>query len=132
MSLRIVSGKMSAADPDPPDGWAARLAKLIPAEALGLYGAGSALVPDDKVVGLWILAAACLVFAGALRYVATQDDAGKPQIIAVVLALISFVLWVVALQPPSGPVDLGDNAYLGGLAALLWGTIVPAFYKGER
>ncbi|MCG8506937.1 MAG: hypothetical protein MI755_20195 [Sphingomonadales bacterium] len=141
MSLRIIRSSVGTGDVAAPkaltqgtqreDGWGSRIAKLIPAEALGLYGAGSA-VAGGKALGLWILAAACLVLSGVLRYRATQDPAtGSPQWSAVIIAVISFTLWVVALEPPAGPIELGENAYLAAIFALIWGAAVPAFYKGD-
>jgi tetrahydromethanopterin S-methyltransferase subunit C len=114
------------------DGWSSRLAKLIPAEALGLYGTGQALVPPGRAEVLAGLAFVCLLFAAALRYVATMDPrTGKPQWVAIAIAGMSFILWVVALRPPVGPLDLGDNYFLAALVALIWGAVVPAFYKGD-
>lgn len=113
------------------DNWSDRVVKLIPAEALGLYGAGSAIVPDDKVQGLWILSVACFLVTIIFRYQATRGSDGKPQLIAIAISVISFALWLVALSPPVGPFDLGENAYLGALFALIWGVMVPAFYKGD-
>jgi hypothetical protein len=114
------------------DGWAARLAKLIPAEALGLYGAGQAMVPAGRTDALLALAAICLLFTAALRYVATRDPATRqPQWAAVAIAVASFALWLIALRPPVGPFDLGDNYFLAALGALVWGSVVPAFYKGD-
>jgi hypothetical protein len=133
MSLRIHNpmafrGAPGSADAD---SWASRLAKLIPAEALGLYGAGQAIVPKDRPEGLWVLAAASLLLAGSIRWIATRDDDGRPQYRAVAIALFSFVLWVAALKPPTGPLDLGENAFYASLAALIWATTLPVFYKGD-
>jgi hypothetical protein len=130
MGLRIVASTAALNTTQEPDGWASRVAKLIPAEALGLYGAGLPLIPHNRIDGLWALAAVSLVFAGVLRFVATRDAQGKPQWAAIGIAAVSFALWVTALQPPAGPVDLGANAFYASLAALAWGTILPVFYKG--
>lgn len=120
-----------AGDSDGQDNWSSRLAKLIPAEALGLYGAGQAIVPADRSDGLWVLAACSLVLAAILRWRATRDATGKPQYGAVCIALVSFVLWIMALKPPSGPIDLGVNAFYASLGALTWGTVLPIVYKGD-
>ena len=131
MSLRIY-GRGAQADPEPGNSWTARLAKLIPGEALALYGAGQTIVPDNQPAGLWILAAGCLVLIGILRWKGTQDGSLPPQIPAIIIAAISFLLWVVALQPPAGPLDLGDKAWVAALVSLLWATIVPLIYKGDE
>jgi len=118
---------------EPGDTWATRLAKLIPGEALALYGAGTALVPDSEVRGLWFLALVCLAFTCALRWKATQSQGRGPQVWAVVIAAISFALWVAALDRPAGPIDWDDDTvWIPGLLALLWATIVPVFYTGDN
>lgn len=129
MTLRIQNGSGSEAEPG--DTWATRLAKLIPGEALALYGAGQTIVPDDQPDGLWILAAGCLVLIGILRWKGTQLPHSRPQLTAVLIAMVSFGLWIAALQPPAGPIDLGDQAWLAALGALLWATIIPLIYKGD-
>lgn len=132
MSLRIVNPATGARAVAEPDGWASRLAKLVPAEALGLYGTGQALVPADRPDGRMVLAAASLLFAGGLRYLATRDpQTGEPQWPAIIIAMISFSLWVVALRPPAGPFALGANSFYAALLALVWGTVLPAIYKGD-
>ena len=48
MSLRIVpldTNEAAPGAPDDHDEWGTRIAKLIPAEALGLYGSAVALIP---------------------------------------------------------------------------------------
>ena len=89
------------------------------------------MVPTGRSDGLWVLAVCCLVLAAALRWRATLDEAGKPQWAAVLIALVSFGLWIVALKPPSSPIDLGASAFYASLAALLWGTVLSIFYKGD-
>ncbi|MEM7120576.1 MAG: hypothetical protein AAF563_04815 [Pseudomonadota bacterium] len=166
MSLRIVSkrGAAAGASPQPmaggpqdDDGWSSRIAKLVPAEALGLYGTGLAvlgrskenettdtlaantagevflsLAGDPPLTGLLILFVACLVICVVVRYRATQDPVSKkPQWAAVIVAAVSFIIWVVVLEPPAGPVSLGEYSYLGALVAVIWGAGVPLFYKGD-
>lgn len=134
MSLRIRhadAAKLRGVEPTTADSWPSRLAKLIPAEAMAFYGAGQAIVPGDRNDGLWVLTVACIVFAGVIRYFGTRDDRGNPQWIAISVALISFVLWVLTLRPPAGPIDLGKNAFYAALGSLIWVTAVPFFYKGD-
>lgn len=134
MSLRIHRGASDitrGSEADPPDGWTTRLAKLIPAEALGLYGVGSSMVPIGHAEGLWIIAGASLLVSGLVRFKATQSAAGRAQFGAIAIAMVSFSLWVVALRPPTGPLDLGSYSYLAALAALIWATVLPLVYKGD-
>jgi hypothetical protein len=128
MSLRI----RKLAESEPADTWAARLAKLIPGEGLALYGAGTTIVPDNQPRGLWVLAAGCAVLIIIVRLKATKGGQQGPQLLSIAIALVSFLLWLVALQPPNGPVDLGVRSWIPALAALLWATIVPAVYTGDK
>ena len=117
----------------PNDNWSDRLIKLIPAEALGLYGTGSSIVPDDEKFkyALWILALVCLGFTVIFRLQATKGKNGTPQYTSVFVASVSFILWVLALAPPVGPIDLGEHGFMAALIALFWATAVPIFYKGH-
>lgn len=122
------------------DGWASRVAKLIPAEALGLYGAATGMIAGndaiDMTVALAIVTIACCVLTIIVRLKATSDPAmGRgPQVVAVAISLISFLVWLAAL----GATGEGVSPFAGlpgvayaPLAALIWGTLVPYFYKGE-
>lgn len=142
MSLRIIAktndeGVAGSAG----DEWSTRIAKLIPAEALGLYGSAVALVPDTpyRTAALWVIVAVCVALTAIVRYRATRDPlTGKPQITAIGIALVSFLIWLAALggtasgamtvSPIVLPAGLG---FAGSLAALLWGTMVPYFYEGD-
>lgn len=122
------------------DDWSARLAKLIPAEALGLYGAAVALVPTSaaqvaphsRTIILWCIALVCLVFSAAIRWKATSAGGQKPQVVGIAISLVSFLVWLMALGAPTSPIALPPGyGFLGGLIALVWGTIVPYFYRGD-
>ncbi len=117
------------------DDWGTRVAKLIPAEALGLYGAAVALVPADtpsRDAGLWLIALVCAGLLILIRYRSARDPStGKPQMVAILISLISFFIWLLALGAPVSPIRLpADLTFFGPLAALLWGTVVPYIYKG--
>lgn len=113
------------------DDWSSRLVKLLPAEALSLYGTGQAMIPDGKREALFILAVFCILFTGLLRYNATREKDGHAQYGAIAIAIFSFVLWLLTLPSPAGPVDLGSHRYIAALAALTWTTILPTLYKGD-
>ncbi|MCE7796380.1 hypothetical protein LWE61_07370 [Sphingobium sufflavum] len=147
MSLRIVpvTNLETVGGSDPSDGWSTRIAKLIPAEALGLYGTAVAMVHETpyRVAALWVIALFCILLVFLIRSQATRDPrTGKPQYRAVLIAILSFVIWLVALgsatgtEPGALPVSpiptLPGLEFVGPLAALLWGTIVPYVYTGER
>jgi hypothetical protein len=134
MSLRIrktLTGKDPSNATDQ-DGWLSRLTKLIPAEALVLYGAGQALIPNRSIGGIRVLAFACLLFSGFVRFRVTRDGAaGGPQWLAIFISSVSFLLWLLTLKPPAGPFDLGDHAYYASLLSLFWVTFLPYVYKGD-
>jgi len=125
--------------PESPDGWATRLAKLMPAEALGLYGAAAGLVPaasveltvSARVNVLWGVAIVCLLFSAAIRWQATKQNS-QPQIMAIAISSISFLIWLMALGPPNSPIQLSSGfAFVGPLIAVLWATVVSYFYRGD-
>jgi quinol-cytochrome oxidoreductase complex cytochrome b subunit len=140
MSLRIVKPRIQelpGGGGEAGDGWGTRIAKLIPAEALGLYGSAVALVTTNdeqaRLIGLWTIVAVCCVLTFLIRYRGTLDPVTKrPGWKAIGIALISFLLWLTALGPPTSPIALpASYAFAGALAALLWGAVVPYFYVGE-
>jgi hypothetical protein len=96
-------------------------------------------VPDSptRQTALWIIVAICCLLTVVIRYRATLDPAtGKPQWAAIGISLVSFLIWLVALggqvAPALSPITLPDGLYfVGPLAALLWGTLVPYIYKGD-
>lgn len=120
----------------PPDDWGTKIGKLIPAEALGLYGSAAALVPATSKqhdMALWtVVAVACLILV-IIRYRSARDPITKRvQIGAILISLVSFFLWLLAIGKPTSPFGLSqDLAFVGPLAALLWGTAVPYVYNGQ-
>jgi uncharacterized membrane-anchored protein len=138
MTLRILKPRIEEAVGAASEGddWGSRIAKLIPAEALGLYGSAVALIktPDPAVrnVALWVIVAVCCGLTIFLRYRATLDpQSRRPQWTAILVSVVSFILWLTALGAPTTPISLPDSmGFVGPLLALLWGTIVPYFYRG--
>ncbi len=146
MSLRIIpqTDEEGVAGQDG-DEWSTRIAKLIPAEALGLYGSAVALVPDTpyRLAALWVVATICGGLTIVVRYRATRDPrTGAPQVAAIVIALISFLIWLAALGGTAStaagsllvsPIILPTGLeFAGSLVALLWGSVVPYFYTGDN
>ena len=142
MSLRVhgmpLGGGEAPAVPTAPDGWATRLAKLIPAEALGLYGAATGVLPpmpDNttlRLVFLIIIAVACLVMSIVIRYKSTSLATGSPQIWAIVISSVSFVIWLMSLGIPNSPIPIPQElAFIPTIIAVLWTTAIGVFYRGD-
>ena len=144
MTLRIrkaPTGALEAAGVDTSgDGWGARLAKLIPAEALGLYGAAVAIVPQvagnftqsARTAFLWGIAVVCLAVSAAIRWKATSAAGRGPQMLAIAISLVSFLVWLLALGAPASPIALPPGfGFVGALIAVIWATLASYFYRGD-
>jgi hypothetical protein len=121
---------------NPGDDWGTRIAKLIPAEALGLYGSAVAMVPTGaraRPAALWLIIAVSCVLLLLIRYRSARDpQTSKVQVAAIVISLVSFFVWLLALGKPTAPFGFEPElAFLGPLIAFLWGTMVPYFYRAE-
>lgn len=120
----------------PPDDWGTKIGKLIPAEALGLYGSAVALVPaasKSRDAALWAIVVVACVILIIIRYRSARDPiTHRVQLTAILISLVSFFLWLLAIGRPTAPFGLGaELAFVGPLAALLWGTVVPYIYNGQ-
>lgn len=141
MSLRVHGMPMGGGDapsvPTAPDGWATRLAKLIPAEALGLYGASTGLLPSTldstlRLVLLIVIAVICLAISIAIRVKSTSLATGSPQILAIVISSVSFVIWLMTLGIPNSPVPIPQElAFIPTIIAVIWTTAIGIFYRGD-
>ena len=144
MSLRIERTIKPATGEEgieqPGDDWSSRIVKLIPAEALGLYGTAigliAALSEVEQRIGIWLVSAVCILIIVMLRLRATRDPASGrgPQMQAIAISVISFVIWLAALAATGASISpFAGLPYLGiaPLLALLWGTVVPYFYQGD-
>lgn len=119
------------------DDYLARLVKLVPAEIVGLYTVGKGFV-DDRASFLigWILVCAALCVFVRSRATKDPGTAKGPQWPAVVIATVSFLIWVYSglrgspLACPPGPYCLYIAA-IASLSVLLWTFLVPYFYTGD-
>ena len=106
--------------------WLDRVVKLIPAEGTAIYLAGRGYAKVE-IPTVWPII--CLVLVFVIRYFGTQPEGGgKPQLGAVLISGVAFVIWVYAMggQFLSFPVSQD----LASLAVLVFGAVVPIFYKG--
>jgi hypothetical protein len=107
------------------DDYLTRLVKLIPAEVVALY------LTFKEVAADWlaIWATVCLVLVVIVRALGTSG-ANKPvQWGAVVVAAVSFVLWIYATG--GHIIDVTLPAGVISAAIGLWTFVVPWFYKGD-
>ena len=117
------------------DNWGSRLAKLIPAEALGLHGTLSGLVIaqgelENSHLYLWAAAAASLALCILVRYQSTKDEENhKAQWMAILIAAISFCLWLWALPGEAGLIEGG---FLAAFIGIIWGAFIPFIYRGDE
>ena len=112
-----------------------RLYKLIPGEIMGLYTVGAGVIPKEypwMLVGWFIFSILALIL---IRRRATADpEAGLgPQNPAVMISLVSFVIWVYTLGGPFEVVPYHDLhvPFIGSLLVLAWTFVVPYFYQGQ-
>lgn len=142
MSLRVNGPPLQPGDNPAPqdtntDGWASRLAKLIPSEALGTYAATVALIPASvtgvgKLIGLILIALACIAILVVVRVKSTSKGGVKPQVLGIVISAISFVIWTATLGTNS-PIPLPSSvAFIPTIVAVLWVAAVGVFYRGDE
>jgi hypothetical protein len=122
---------------DPP--WFAKLMTMFPAEAVTAYLTGSQYFNGGS---LWLVGVT-LVAVLLVRWVALTSPEGKPNVPAVIVAGVSFLLWVGATADPALAAQvqslIGDKAdpvvFQKGLEKgaafiiLLWTWVVPALIK---
>jgi hypothetical protein len=129
--FRVNKPSAVAADgsaPAPPgDEWLTRLVKLVPAEVIAVYLAGIELAKTWP--GIWTLV--CLLLVILVRTVGTKQSNKPIQWIAVVVAAISYVIWVYATGGYLLSWRLPPGSGIASLAVLLWTFVVPYIYKGD-
>ncbi|KQY30203.1 hypothetical protein ASD21_13980 [Caulobacter sp. Root1455] len=120
------------------DGWATRLAKLIPAEALGVYGAALGLIPSlegqdtVRLVLLIVVTLACLAILIAVRIKSTAQNADGPQPLGIAISCVAFLIWTATLGPTSSPFPIPkDFGFIVSLVGMLYVALVGVFYRGD-
>ena len=141
MSLRVEGLPMGQTRDTAPngataDGWATRLAKLIPAEALGAYGAATGLLPTTidstlRLVLLIVIAVLCIAILVAVRVKSTSVGTDSPQVVGIIISAVSFVIWVSTLGPNSPIPWPASVAFIPTIVSLLWVTAIGIFYRGD-
>ena len=137
-SLRVHSAPAPepSAPPKAPDDYLARLVKLVPAEVIALY----ITVKDTfngKPEALCTWGLVCVFLVILVRSIATKSGGAMlslrgVQILAVFVATISFIVWVLAT---GNPIGWGKNwfgwiTYPAAVAGV-WTFLIPYIYKGD-
>ena len=135
----VASGTPEHGTADDPN-YYQKLTTLFPAEALAIYGTGTAIFGTANVV----VVAVGLVVLLTLRIVANQEASGpKVDWRAVVVAVVSYLLWATAndahwlasiVHPASnGATEVRHYAALFGAALVFLAPVLaPAPVKAER
>ena len=107
--LKRVEGASADADDGASSAYAKNLAKLIPGEALSLYAAEATCKCPRKVQDWHIWPVYCLVAAIIFRWWRRgKRGLGVPQVWAIAISVISFVLWLYTQGDWNSPVsDVG-------------------------
>jgi hypothetical protein len=114
------------------DTYVEQLLKLVPAEAVTLYIAGTNLIPNpipenQKIIPvIWLIV--CLGFVILLRSKITKDDKKTTDWMIVGISAVSFLIYAYSL----GGVFETFGIYLGYFATLIimaWTAFTPFIYK---
>jgi hypothetical protein len=106
--------------------WLDRVLKLIPSEVTAIYLAGRGYAKVE-IPTIWPVI--CLLLVFVIRYFGTQPEGGgRPQLGAILISGIAFVIWVYAMGGQFLSFPVGQD--LASLAVLVFGAVAPIFYKG--
>lgn len=144
------------------DAYMSRLVKLVPAEAVTVYPVvmqqANAVTPlDGPRWAVYIAAWTMLLIVVVLRFVATREPGRSPQWGAVLIAAVSFFIWVHVMggdfgferllenmahgSAPdsltrSGPSNIPNTGelkqFVSNLSLTAWTLLAPAVYRGEE
>ena len=114
------------------DNYMARLVKLVPAEVIAIYLTFKSIMDGTGQPFVWGLI--CLILVIIVRTFGTHQPGKSPQYLAVLVAVISFILWVCAMGGTILPPQLGISSLspqIWSVAIGVWTFLVPYFYKGD-
>jgi hypothetical protein len=109
-----------------------RLIKLIPAEVISLYLVGKGIIEKDQswLLG-WTIFCFLAVLVVRLYGTAEPKENKPPQLLAVAIACVSYLVWVYSMGDVFTLLNL-HSPKAGSLMVLGWSFVVPYFYKGDR
>ncbi|MHA7229500.1 hypothetical protein ACVT98_09790 [Vibrio campbellii] len=109
-----------------------KLTRLVPSESISLYVLAQGLINDDEVVLSVLWSIFCLFIAAFARYKGTKNEDGSVQWGAIVIASISFILWLYNL---GGPFLLVEGFHSPKVAIMLiaaWTTLTTLYYEPKN
>jgi len=112
-----------------------RLKNLIPAEVSSVYVAGRGVIPPENVAesagwAVFCLIGTVLITARQTQKIEGRSETYKTDWIHVIIASISFLIWVYVLGGPFQAFGL-SAPWFGTLMMLGWTFIVPKLYEGQ-
>jgi hypothetical protein len=118
----------------------ARVLRLIPAEVVTLYQGVRGVMetavaggdPDAKAWLTWLPWVGLLLVI-FVRAWGTRDHTGSWRTVqkgAVLIAAISFIVWVISLGHPIAYLGI-NKPWLGSVLLMVWPFLIPYFYKGD-
>jgi len=112
-----------------------RLLLMIPAEVIGIYVAGSGVIPlgfSPWAITAWSIL--CLFGVIVIRVLGTRDSSRSipPDKKHVIISAISYIIWVLTLGGPFTAWGIAVPSWICSLAVLFWTFIVPVVYKGPK
>jgi hypothetical protein len=152
MSLRIMSPAapetaraLAAESSTTVDQYMDRLVKLVPAEAIAAYPLLAKLASEEGAWALILVSWLLLAMSIILRRHATASGDSGPQRTAVIVAAVSFIIWVYVMNgtfgitllinsiglDSIGAALLSAKSFLSVVLLVIWTMLVPVFYQGD-
>ena len=144
------------------DPYMSRMVKLVPVEAVGpfpflMQSAEALSVNAGNKYAVYFVAWVLLLIVIVVRWQATSEPGKGPQWGAVLIAAVSFVIWVYVMKgdfgfselmqraaPGGGPDGVTRStfggsgasssdiqAFISNVSLMAWSTLAPIVYKGE-
>lgn len=143
------------------DAYMSRLVKLVPAEVITIYpvvmqqAKSVTPFPDSPRWGVYLAAWVLLAIVIILRFVATREPGKGAQWGAILIAAVSFFIWVHVMDgdfgferllhnmvagggtdaltrgPSSIPDPAGLKQFVSNLSLTAWTLLAPVVYKGD-
>ncbi len=128
LRIRAPDTRAAATTPEPGDLYLSRLVKLVPSEVVALYLTFRETA--ESWIGWW--STVCLLLVIITRTLGTHEAGKRVQVGAVLVSMVSFVLWVYATDGRFLSYELpASPPGLISVAIGVWTFLIPLFYKGD-